>query len=368
MRCWSRSISARADDAERIRDITAALVPATADAPARTLGQRMAALHVPGVSIAFLRDGRVAWAQGFGVAWSGGPAVTPDTRFQAGSISKPVTAMGVLALVQGGRLSLDGDANDALRGWKIPASPLTEGTPVTLRALLGHVAGFNVHGFPGYAAGAAVPSLVQVLDGAPPANTEPVRVVLRPGTRFRYSGGGYSVVQQMVVDVTGQPFAEVMQQRVLGPLGMGESCFCAPEAGAVAAVPSLESGDPVPGGAHVYPELAAAGLWTTASDLARFALAVQDAAAGRDARVLTQASAQAMLTPGLGRYGLGLMLRGPPGNRAFLHDGVDYGFTALMVAGETGEGVVVMTNGWSEGLAGEVVVAVARAYGWPRRR
>jgi CubicO group peptidase (beta-lactamase class C family) len=271
-------------------------------------------------------------------------------------------------LVQAGKLDLDSDVNLFLKSWKIPANSYTDKSKVTLRMLLDHSAGITVHGFLGYAAGAAVPSRVDVLNGAPPANSAPIVVDHEPGTRFQYSGGGYAIVQQLLIDVTGKPFPNLVEELVLKPFGMTHSSFFQPlpkEDVQSAATPYRATGAPVPGGAHIYPELAAAGLWTTPTDLARFALALLDAWAGRNTSVLFQATAVRMLTPGFGDYGLGLIVRGSAPNRRFLHDGVNDGFVSSMVAFENGDGAVVMTNGACGGeLAGEIMHSIATEYDW----
>ena len=193
-----------------------------------TIAERMRHYHVEGVSIAVIRDSKIEWAKGYGFAdVEAKQPVTTSTLFQAASISKPVSAMGALALVEDGKLTLDGDINRFLKSWKVPASAHTAKAPVTLEGLLSHTAGLTVHGFPGYAAGETVPTVPQVLDGAPPANTAPVRVDLDPGSQYRYSGGGI-IAQLAMTDVTGQPFPALMQRLVLGPLAMKESTYDQP--------------------------------------------------------------------------------------------------------------------------------------------
>jgi CubicO group peptidase (beta-lactamase class C family) len=365
----------RADDVEarveRVRN--GLLLPvAIAGRPPQplSLAERMASLKVPGVSVAVIDGGRVAWSRGFGVTLEGGAPVTPATLFQAASISKPVAAMAALRLVQEGTLDLDADVNRSLKTWKVPANELTEQKKVTVRGLLSHTAGLTIHGFPGYAAGAAVPSVVQVLDGEKPANTQPVRVDIVPGSRHRYSGGGYTVLQQLLADVTGEAFPELMQRLVLGPIGMSRSTYQQPLPAArrgEAAQPHDGSGKPIPGGPHTYPEMAAAGLWTTPEDLARFAIELQRALAGDPKRVLSPATAQAMLTPPLGSYALGLGIDGSGETLRFAHGGSNAGFQCFLVAyANTGRGAVIMTSGQRGGaLAQELVRAIAREYGWP---
>jgi CubicO group peptidase (beta-lactamase class C family)/ATP-dependent Clp protease adapter protein ClpS len=349
--------------------ITNGLRPAIAIAgePPMKLADRMNELHVPGVSIAVIHGG-VIQACGFGAAGIDGPSVTPETMFQAGSISKPVSAVAALALAQAGKLDLDSDVDLLLKTWKIPVNSYTDKSKVTLRRLLDHSAGITVHGFPGYAAGAAIPHLVDVLNGAPPANSAPIVVGHEPGTRFQYSGGGYTIMQQLLIDVTGKPFPDLVGELVLKPFGMTHSGFFQPlpkEDVQSAATPYRPTGAPVPGGAHIYPELAAAGLWTTPTDLARFALAVLEAWAGRNTSVLSQATAVQMLTPGFGDYGLGPIVRGSSPNRSFLHGGGNEGFFSLMVAFENGDGAIIMTNGARGGeLANEIMHSIAIEYDW----
>ncbi|HTX36399.1 MAG TPA: serine hydrolase [Bryobacteraceae bacterium] len=358
---------------ERIRRVVDAMPPAVIvkGEPAATakLAGRMAALHVPGVGIAVIHEGRIEWARGFGVTRIGGPPVTPDTLFQAASISKPVAAMAVLHLVQAGKLSLDTDVNEYLKSWKVPANSFTERRKVTIRELLTHTAGMTVHGFAGYAAGAPVPALIEVLNGEKPANSPPIRVDIEPGTLWRYSGGGYVVVQQLLLDVTGEPFPKLMHDTVLAPIGMTRSTYQQPlpqDRMAEVATPYRADGEPVPGGPHVYPEMAPAGLWTTPSDLARYAIEVQKSLAGTSNKVLSAAMVRQMLAPGLNHQGLGPALGGSAEHPYFDHGGANEGYRCNLIAFEHGDGLVVMTNSDSGGqLAAEIERSVAREYGWP---
>jgi CubicO group peptidase (beta-lactamase class C family) len=335
-----------------------------------TLADRMAELHVPGVSIAVVHNGVIDWARGFGFQQLGGKPVSTDTLFQAGSISKPVAAMAALHLVQEGKLSLDSDVNTLLTTWKIPASQAAPNATVTLRELLTHTAGFTVHGFPGYAANAAVPTLVQVLNGQKPANTDPIRLENVPGKDWKYSGGGYTVMQQLLVDVAKEPFPKLLHDSVLAPIGMTHSTYQQPLPAALqpsAAAPYTADGTAVPGGAHTYPEMAAAGLWTTPSDLARYMIENQQSLQGKANHVLSRELTQQMVTPGKGDWGLGLQIGGSPSNQYFSHGGVNEGFESLFVAYEhNGEGAAVMTN--AQGgmrLASEIMGSIAAAYDWP---
>jgi CubicO group peptidase (beta-lactamase class C family) len=278
--------------------------------------------------------------------------------------------MAALRLAQDGKLDLDADVNAALKTWKVPSNVLTEKQRVTVRELLSHTAGLTVHGFPGYAAGEPVPTVPQVLDGKKPANTKPVIVDILPGSQYRYSGGGYTVMQQLVVDVTGKPFPRLMQDMVLGPVRMTHSTYEQPlpaDRASRAATPYNIKGDAVPGGAHTYPELAAAGLWSTPEDLARFAIELQEALAGKPGRVLSAATAAAMVKEQMGGYALGVSVKGAGPTLRFSHGGSDEGFESFFTAyAGTGDGAVVMTNGQrGSPLAMEIVRAIAREYSWP---
>lgn len=372
--CVAHNQSVLPDAEDRIRRVESGLLThniVRGESPLPlTIDERLRFYHVPGVSVAVINNGRLEWARAWGEAQFGtGIPVDTSTLFQAASISKPVTAAGALQLVERGALQLDEDVNRWLRSWKVPESEFTAVEKVTLRRLLSHSAGTTVSGFPGYAAGAAVPSLVPLLNGEPPANTGAVRVDTVPGSRFRYSGGGTSVVQLLITDVTGRPFPEFMERQVLDPAGMHHSVFAQPlptERLHKAAAGHRRDGAPIPGMFHTYPEMAAAGLWSTPSDLARFAIEIQRALAGDSGRILPPEMARRMVTPQAGNYGLGFWIEGAGDSLWFSHGGSNAGFRSNLVAsGQRGSGAVVMTNGdRGSDLADEILRSIAREYGW----
>ncbi|MEO8452618.1 MAG: serine hydrolase domain-containing protein, partial [Gemmatimonadota bacterium] len=344
-----------------------------------TLAERMAHYHVPGVSIAVVDSGRIVWARGFGVKEAGGAdSVGTETVFQAGSISKPVFALGAMRLVQDGKLALDEDVNTRLTTWKVPDNKFTAIEKVTLRRLLNHTAGLTIHGFPGYPAGDPIPTIVQVLNGEKPANTAPIRVDTVPGSIVRYSGGGTTVAMVLAEDVTKKAFVPWIRETVLGPAGMKRSSYDEPIAPALAANAasghSME-GAVVPGKHFTYPELSAAGLWTTPSDLARLAIEIQRTWEGKPPKVVSRATLEQMFTPSplaTGPdhdlpFGLGFAIGGSGRDLEFSHGGADEGFRALFVAfAGRGQAAVVMTNGQAgEPLLDEVMASIAAEYAWP---
>jgi len=360
-------VAAFGQQADRIKAVENGLMPpyVIEGAPATTwtLSERMKFHHVPAVSVAVIHAGQIVWAKGYGEA-------KEDTLFQAASISKPVTALAALAMVRKGQLSLDEDVNSKLKSWKVPDNEFTAQQKVTLRQLLSHSAGMTVHGFAGYAAAEPLPSLIQILNGEKPANNEPIRVDVLPVSVWRYSGGGFTVVQQLMIDTAGKPFPDILHDAVLGPVGMTHSTYQQPlpiALRAKAAQAYRPDGKPVDGGWHTYPEMAAAGLWTTPSDLARFAIEVRKEALGQSELVLTTELAKAMLTRQKDDYGLGLGLSGDGQSLRFGHGGANEGYRCdFQMYLDSGDGAAVMTNSDSgNSLSSEIFRSIAGAYGWP---
>ena len=336
-----------------------------------SIEQLMQRLKVPGVSIAVIKDFKIHWAKGYGVAdVETGRAVDVHTPFQAASISKPVTAMAALRLAQEGKLNIDADINTILKSWKVPASDLNRDQPVTPRSLMSHTSGADDgFGFPGYDPSGPRPTLVQILNGEKPSNVGPVRFARRPYSGQKYSGGGTVIMQLALMELTGKPFAELMQEKVLGPLGMTNSSYEQPPVGDLAERTSrAHDGQGKSMGAkwHVYPEQAPAGLWTTPSDLARFAIEVQLANRGWQSKVLTQATVKDMLAPtGVGPFAVGFTIEKKGEGWYFSHSGGNWGFLCdLQAHVRKGYGVAIMTNGSNFQIINELEARVAAAYGW----
>lgn len=357
---------------ERIRSVENGLLPKAEPgqpAQATSIADRMKFYNVPGVGIAVINNGRIEWARGYGVLEAGGTRnVNEDTLFQAASISKPVTALAAMCLVEAGKLDLDENVNKKLRSWQAPENEFTKHQKVTLRRLLSHSAGLNNSGFPGYGADGELPTLLQILNGEKPSNTEPMRVECTPGAECRYSGGGYVIVQQLMMDVSGKPFPDLMDELVLGKLGMRHSTFrqpISPEPADSAATGHRGDGKPLPRKWHVYPEMAAAGLWTTPSDLARAAIALRQSSIGVGKTFLSRETAKEMMTrQSLEGTGLGVSISGEGDSTYFFHFGANEGFRCVMIMNlKKGRGAVIMTNSDNgDKLSTEIIDSIARTY------
>jgi CubicO group peptidase (beta-lactamase class C family) len=341
------------------------------------LVDRMGSYHVPGLSIAVIDNYKVVYAKGYGVTEFGGTKpVDTTTLFLAGSISKPVFASGFLRFAEERNVSLDADINTLLKSWRLPESRFTASEKVTPRRLLTHSAGLTVWGFPGYALDKPVPTVPQLLDGTPPANTSAVRNDTTPGARWLYSGGGFTILQLAASDLASEDFPTLMRRLMLQPAGMTRSTYENPlpvSRRREAASGHERIDTPVPGGFHVYPEMAAAGLWTTASDLARWAIALSRSYRGEPGGVLSPTMAKQMVYKqmpvrppyGNGFWGLGVGVSGDGDSLQFSHNGRDEGFVAeLFMRPNTGRGLVIMINGVGGGLIQEIERAYAEEYGF----
>jgi CubicO group peptidase (beta-lactamase class C family) len=337
----------------------------------------MAEHYIPGASVAVIDGGEIAWAESYGVLEAGKAApVSAETRFQAASISKPVAALAALGLVQEGRLALDEDIRGYQTSWRLPENDGWQ-PRVTLRQLLSHSGGITVTGFLGYPTGARVPTLRQVLDGEKPANSAPILVDTVPGLHFRYSGGGYTILQRLIEDVTGKPFWQVLQERILEPAGMVNSTYRypLPEAWQEAAASGHRSdGDPLAGKWHTYPESAAAGLWTTPLDLARLIVLLERTLRGEAEQILSRSMLEEMFSPQIalrgigldGWEGLGVFITGEGDDLYCGHGGSNEGYRSQFIIRKgKGQAGIIMTNADSgDDLNDEWLGTIALEYGW----
>lgn len=337
--------------------------------PRWTLQQRMRRYRVPAVSIAFIDEGRLAWSAAVGLR-DGKQPVDTRTLFQAASLSKPVAAAVALSLVEDGVLDLDAGVNAQLSEWQLPSTASFSADEVSLRRLLSHTAGTNIHGFAGYPSGSPLPDALQILEGQAPANSPAVRLIQAPGSGYRYSGGGYQIVQQLVSSVTGKPFDEVARDRLLRPLSMDRTVFTPDPPDTLrgnTAIGHGYDGTAHPGGWNRYPELAAAALWSTPEDLASFLVALLEGLAGEGHEAMPANVARRMATEALEGMGLGFGVHGAGAARVVDHSGATRGYRTYMAAfPERGQGFVIMTNADGGGdLIGEIRRGLAVTYGWP---
>lgn len=335
-----------------------------------TLADRMKSNHVNGVSIALIKDYKIEWAKGYGWADSAEQRpVTTNTLFQAGSISKSLNGVGLLKLVQEGKLSLDSDINIYLKSWKFPYDSLSKGKKITIANLLSHTAGLTVHGFDGYEKGDTIPALIKILNGEKPANSKAIRSMHEPSLRSEYSGGGTTISQLILQDVTGQPYDTYMWNNVLNPMGMSNSFYTQPppaDKENLLATGYYNDGAAVKGRYHIYPEQAAAGLWTNPTDLAKYIIETQLSLQGKSNKVLSPETTRLRLTPYIDNAAaLGVFIIKKGNEKYFNHDGSDEGFVAAYFGSmENGNGAVVMANTDNWSLLSEVINSLASVYNW----
>jgi len=335
-----------------------------------SIEERMKHYGVPGVSIAVINNGKIEWTKTYGIMDKKSKSpVTKGTLFQAGSISKPVAAYGALRLVEQNKVDLGENINIYLKSWKLAENEFTKEKKVTLKNLLNHSGGITVHGFLGYSPDIPVPTLIEVLNGTPPANSGAIYVNKIPEESFRYSGGGYTIIQQMMVDVENKTFPLIMDELVLEPLQMGNSTYnqsFTNEQLALAATGYLPDGSMTKGKRHTYPEMAAAGLWTTSEDLAKFAVNIQQTLKKENKVALSQSMTSNMLTPFVEEFtGLGIFINKRKDEIYFGHGGWDEGFSSELVAHkDKGYGVVVLTNSNHPDFISELIRSVALTYKW----
>ncbi|MBC3873800.1 serine hydrolase domain-containing protein [Undibacterium flavidum] len=367
--------SAQVDVKTMISTIESPLKNGESELDKLSLEQLMEKLRVPGMSIAVIKDFKLHWAKTYGVIDAqSGKALNLQTRFQAASISKPITAMAAMRMVQDGRLNLDTDVNTYFKSLRIPANPAFPNQAITPRSLFSHTSGAaDGFGFPGYEPDATLPTTEEILEGKLPSNVGKILFTEAPFQVSKYSGGGVMFMQLAMRDISGRPFADLMRTSVLQPLAMHDSSFVQAknlEGNPNAALAHDEAGQRFAAPWHVYPELATSGLWTTPSDLAKVIIAMQNALLGKDENLLTQQSAREMITPvSVGRFGIGWSISQRNNGWYFSHSGANWGYRAWAIGHiRKGYGLVVMTNSDSGmSLINQVVDRVESAYNWDSR-
>jgi CubicO group peptidase (beta-lactamase class C family) len=332
-----------------------------------TIQSRMNYYKIKGVSVAVIHDYKIEWAKGYG--WADDSAKTPvtvKTLFQAASISKSLNGVGVLKLAQDNKLDLYTDINQYLTSWKFPYDSVSKNNKISTINLLSHTAGLNVHGFAGYARGEAIPTILQILNGIPPANSEAIRSMIAPGLLSEYSGGGITISQLIVMDITHKPYPEYMYDNVLKPLGMTASSYEQPNKSnpVLLATGYKMDGQEISGKYHIYPEEAAAGLWTNPTDLGKYIIETQLAWQGKSAKVLNQQMTKLRLSPYQNKSAaLGVFIDSTNAGNYFQHGGANEGFRCQYYGSlSVGDGLVVMVNSDNGAIIQEIVNSIAKVY------
>ena len=331
-----------------------------------SIEERMAIHQVPSVSITIFRNGKIYWSKNYGEK-EDIIDVKNNTLFQAGSISKSLTSLALMKLSQENKIDLDADINNYLISWKVPENRHSQTEKVTARRLLSHTGGINDDHIVGYNQTDSLPSLIEILNGK--GSGIAVLVDTIPGSTWRYTGGGYTILQQTIEDITGFPFEQYMDEAILKVLGMKNSTFQNKNGNHQYIEFSRgydNKGEQIKGGWKVYPEKAAAGLWSTSIDLAKFCLEVQKAYTNNPSTILSNHSATSMLTPVSHNYGLGLEVIERNDTLCYSHDGITDGFQSRIITlADKGDGMAIMTNS-NRGLRliREIQTAISNFYNW----
>lgn len=315
----------------------------------QSIQRRLEHYKVPGASVAIYENGQIVWTKGYGVQKSNSSnKVNSNTKFQAASISKAVAALGVIKLVEQFELDLDIDVNQYLKKWKVDYSNFSNKEKVTIRRLLSHSSGINVPGFYGYSKSSTIPTTLQILNGE--GENEKVELDTIPGDTFLYSGGGYTVLEQLVEDVSTIRFDEYMKKEILEPLNMSNSTYELFPSGNIAHAHDT-TGVEHPEGWLIYPELAAASLWSTPTDIAKFCIAIENSFYDNENSIISAAFAKEMLKPtiewrGGTWWGAGVALNGENEEVFYWHSGSNPGGYRCMMVDfyKKRSGIIVMTN------------------------
>ncbi len=334
-----------------------------------SLAERMEHYKVAGLSVAVIDNYQIVWAKGYGYAdKKEGRKVTANTMFEPGSISKSLNAIGILQLAQQGKLDLYQDINQYLVSWKFPYDTVSHGKKITTAQLLTHTAGLGVYGFPGYRRDTVIAAVTDILDGRPPSNTEAVRSYTEPGKEVSYSGGGTLITQQMLTDLTKQRYEQYMYEQVFQPLEMTNSSYNQPPAVSqreILATGYKSNGTEVQGKYFVYPEKAAAGLWTTPTDICKYILEMQQAYQAKSSKVLNQEMVKLHLTPYKNDVAMGTYIQDRNGEKYFVHSASNEGFTGYFLGGLTnGKGVALFVNSEDGTVLLELLNSIAQVYNW----
>tara|TARA_B110001450_G_C17614657_1_gene478752 strand:+ start:69 stop:1262 length:1194 start_codon:yes stop_codon:yes gene_type:complete len=334
-----------------------------------SITERMEFYKIPAVSIAIIDNYQLSWAKAYG--WANKETKVPATTktlFQAASISKSLNAVGILNWSESNNIDLNADIDNYLKNWKIKNRKKASGKKITIANLLSHTAGLSGHGFNGYKVGEPIPTTEQILDGKKPSNSSKIKSISQPGKVFKYSGSGIMITQLMLTQNTGIPYDKYMKETILNPLGLTESFFSKPSPNHTSlATAYWAQGIPLDGKYHIYPEMAAAGLWTNPTELSKYIIEIQKSLIGESNILLSQEMTKKMLSPYLknGITGLGVFLESLKGRDYFTHGGSNEGFKCYYYGSmEGGNGIIIMTNSENFDIHPEIIRSIFKVYGW----
>lgn len=331
-----------------------------------TIPEMMKQDNIPGLSIAFVDNGQIAWTKHYGYANLGDSIpISSETVFTGASLSKPVTAIAALNLVEKGILNLDEDVNLKLKEWKIPETKLTKNEKVTLRRLIGHNAGIKNDLWSSYLPKDQVPTLNQMLAGEEPSVEPQVSVIHEPGSKVEYSNSGYSIIQKLLMDVSNEEFNEIIDKLIFDPVGMENSSFKQPIPDKLKqrkAIGYTEELTPYP--YRLFPYQAAGGIWTTPTDLAKFMITLLNDYQKGTNKLISKEMAQTIFRKNIGRYVFTLWNWGD--DIVFQHYGSNQGFNCFMYGSiDQNQGIIVMTNSDNSfGIFDYIQRAVNSEYQW----
>lgn len=328
--------------------------------------ERMKHYNVPGISIALVENSQIIRIKSYGLL-EVDRKVNENSIFSACSISKFLTGVLAMKLIEDELLVLDEDVNERLVSWKVPENDFTKNKKVTLRILLSHQSGIKdpEGSFSELDSKIEIPSMVELLEGGTPYCTVPIEVKCEPESEYHYSDAGYCIIQQLIEDVTEKPFHQVMNEQIFQPLGMENSQLNTTmlEVGKENySCGHNKSGELVDGKYPIYPYPAASGLWTTSLDLAELVLELMNAVKGESKIGVSENIAKEMITPQRGKSwtGLGVFLEGSKKELEITSLGWGVGFQCMMVVFPYLEkGAVIMTNAelgvhQMKGIIGEI--------------
>jgi CubicO group peptidase (beta-lactamase class C family) len=334
-----------------------------------SISDKMSEYGIPALSLAVIEEGQIEWTETYqNAALAGNQRLDCTSIFQAASLSKPVTFMAALRMHAAGEIDLDKSIEDYLKSFQLPNGKQSIDNPVTFRNIFTHTSGINSGGYQGYKRDIDMPSDVDILMGNDGVNSPAVEVVWSPNQTLAYSGGGYTLAELALQDIYGTDFSTIMEKWILNPANMEHSEFTQPmpasDSNRVAKGYS-QSGEPLEGGWRNHPEQAAAGLWSNATDLAKFMTEIYNAYQGKPS-IFSRSDVESMISDERDGHIYGFIVNRTEDDLAITHYGGNAGYrTAMTISLTTGNGLVYLINSDNGGnLGNELLLSAAQVYGW----